>query len=168
MAKRRQDRVARHRARRDPERAGLAGAGATGRSHGVIGLAEQAAGVLQQNSPRRGDLDVPAGALEQRHAELPLELRDRLGEGRLRDVQAFSCAAEVQLLAQHHEITQLAKLERHAVHSHVALRGGRQRGLLGWTSVARSIAVGRNSAHGTFGRAGVRHLACSGTRDNVR
>jgi hypothetical protein len=68
--------------------------------------------MLEENLAGRSQLDVAARPLEQLRAELPLELRDCLRERRLRDMQSLRCAAEVELLTEDGEVTELSELER--------------------------------------------------------
>ncbi|MNT71466.1 hypothetical protein D3C72_2099530 [compost metagenome] len=60
------------------------------------------------------------GALEQRRAELLLELADRNRQRRLRHVQALRGAMEIARLGQGHELLQLAE-----VHGGLISRGYR-------------------------------------------
>ncbi len=56
--------------------------------------------------------DDTARPSKQRDAELVLELPDRLGEWRLRDVEPLSGPAEVELLADCEEVAQVPQLDR--------------------------------------------------------
>ncbi len=49
---------------------------------------------------------------EEGDTEFAFQLPDRLGEGRLRDVEPFSGPSEVQLLADCEEVAQMPKLDR--------------------------------------------------------
>jgi hypothetical protein len=73
--------------------------GASRREHGGSGL---------------GELDRAPGPGEQRHAELPLQPADLLAQGRLRDVESLRRTPEVQLVGEHDERAQQARVAPHA------------------------------------------------------
>ena len=77
--------------------------------------------MFEEHLAGRSHLDVTTRALEQPRPELPLELRDRLRQGRLRDVQALRGAAEVELLTENGEVAKLSKFERGPVRARVGL-----------------------------------------------
>jgi hypothetical protein len=79
----------------------------------AVQLGEDAAGPSGDGLPRLGDDDAPAGALEQRRAELSFELPDLVGQGRLGDVELFGGAGEVAVPRDGFHAAQL--LEVHAV-----------------------------------------------------
>jgi len=54
----------------------------------------------------------PALAMEQRPAELGLELLDRPGQGRLRDPRPFGGAGEVERVGQRQEVPDLLHFHR--------------------------------------------------------
>ena len=82
---------------------------APGGGDGDLELGEHRAGVAQEGRAGRRQLDSPARAGEQRAAQLLLQRADLLAERRLGDVQARGGAAEVQLLGDGDEVTQLAE-----------------------------------------------------------
>ena len=74
------------------------------RGRGAVGLLEQRARVPGEHDRRVGEPDAPAGLLQQRHAGLPLEHRELLGDRRRRVAQRVrhgrDRAAGVQLVEQ--------------------------------------------------------------------
>ena len=66
--------------------------------------------------PKLGERDLPPLAMKQRTAELRLELLDRRGEGRLRNMASLGGSREAQRLCRRKEIP-------HLVHFHERLRG---------------------------------------------
>ena len=74
-----------------------------------VELVEHRARVSQERLAGRGELDAAAGAVQQPASELILEPRDLLAQGRLGDVQASRRTAEVKLLGDGDEVTQLAQ-----------------------------------------------------------
>jgi hypothetical protein len=78
-------------------------------------LAEERLAFDKQLRPRGREADVAAVALQQRHAELCLESPHLLAERRLRDVESFCRAAEVQLLGDRDEVIDEPQIE--AFHS---------------------------------------------------
>ena len=67
--------------------------------------------LLEQRSARCGQLNVAAVTLEQLRPERLLELLNLVAERRLRDVEARSGAAEVELFCDGQEVAQQARLE---------------------------------------------------------
>ena len=92
-----------------PQPAGLSGVDAPGGGHRDVELGQHRPGVAQERLAGGGQLDPAAGAVQQPAAELLLEPADLLAQRRLGDVQAGRGAAEVQLLGDGDEVTQLAK-----------------------------------------------------------
>jgi len=84
------------------------------RARGGVGLAdggERRLRLLHEGLARRGD-GHPAGvALEQSHADLRLESRDRLRERRLRQLEAPGRTGHLTLLHHRHEVAQLSEVE---------------------------------------------------------
>jgi hypothetical protein len=78
-----------------------------------VGGHERRARRLQQRHAGLRQRDAPGRAIEQPHAELPLEPGDRRAERLLRDVQSLRRAREVQLLGDGDEVPQLAQLHIH-------------------------------------------------------
>jgi hypothetical protein len=76
----------------------------------VIGLLEQRADVREQLRTGRGEGDGPAVAVEKRHAKVPFERLDLLGQRRPSDQQPGRGPAEVQLLGDGDEVSELAQL----------------------------------------------------------
>jgi hypothetical protein len=122
--------------------------------------------VLQEHFTGRGQLDVTARPLEQPRSQLALQLGYRLRQRRLRDVQALRGAAEVELLAQDGEVTELSELERGPIRvrgrmSQVTFAEGVQRDLLVVLTVVEGqypdeaevmASAERQTAYATFGR----------------
>ena len=86
--------------------------GAAGGAHGLVGGPQQAAAVFQEHPARRGQRDVVPVALQQRRADLLLQLADLHAQGGLGDVEAFRCPAEVQFLGRGDEVTEVAQFHR--------------------------------------------------------
>ena len=72
---------------------------------------ENLARLAGQDASRLGRAHHPAGPFEQLHAELQLELADRLRQRRLRDAKARGRATEVQLLEDREEVAQVPELD---------------------------------------------------------
>ena len=100
------------RAGREAERqlARLASGVRAGGGRGGVGGADRGARRLEHGAARRRELDAMGRALEQAHGELALEPRDLLAQCGLRDVQALRRAPEVELLGEHHERPQQARV----------------------------------------------------------
>ena len=64
----------------------------------------------QQHRAGGGQLHAAAVALEQRHAQLRLELADLLTQRRLGDVQTLGRTPEVRLLRDRDEVAEVAEL----------------------------------------------------------
>ncbi len=92
----------------DAKGADLAAADAACLFEVLLYVAEGAAGALEEDEACAGELDGARGADEESVAEDLLELANLLGEGRLGEVQALGCAAEVQLLGDGDEVAQVA------------------------------------------------------------
>ena len=75
----------------------------------VLGLGEDAMGVLERELALRGQADETMAALDERRAELLLELPDRRGKRRLRDMTRLRRPAEMLFARQRHEICQLSQ-----------------------------------------------------------
>src|SRR5919206_2099085 len=75
-------------------------------------VGEHLAGLLREDAPRLGELHHAARPLEELHAELGLELANRLRQGRLRDVELPGRPPEVELLAHREEVAQVPELDR--------------------------------------------------------
>lgn len=67
-------------------------------------MCEKAPALAQQRPPGRGEFDVPAGPVKQRHPELAFEPADLLAQRRLGDVQSFRGPAEVKLFSDGDEV----------------------------------------------------------------
>ena len=97
----------------DVQLAGLAAARRLGGGERVVDRAQRRAGGFEQGLAGLGELDAPCRAVEQRHAELPLESRDRGAQRLLGDVHAAGGAREVQLLGDGDEVAQVPQLHIH-------------------------------------------------------
>jgi len=73
---------------------------------------EDVASFIGEDAAGFGLRDDTARAPEQGNAELVLQLADRLGERRLRDMEPLRGSAEVELLADCEEVTQVPQLDR--------------------------------------------------------
>jgi hypothetical protein len=80
-------------------------------------LLQDAPGLVEERGSRRGQGHAALRAVEEPHAKLLLELAHLLADGRLRDVQALCRAAEVQLLRDGNEVSEVS--EFHGGHSAV-------------------------------------------------
>ena len=69
---------------------------------------EQRACTRKKQLAGLGEPDRTAIPLQQRHAELILELADLLAQRRLCDVQPLGRTGEIQFLAQRHEISEVS------------------------------------------------------------
>ena len=67
-------------------------------------MCEQTPTLAQERAPSIGELDMPAGAVKQRHAELLLESADLVTQRGLGDVQPLGGPAEVKLLGDGDEV----------------------------------------------------------------
>ena len=65
----------------------------------IVELAKKLAGALAQIVPGRRHLLGANGAVHQLHAQLPLDLRQMLGDGSLRQIKAARCGGEPARLA---------------------------------------------------------------------
>ena len=93
----------------DAQVAGLAGVDPARGGDRAVELAQQLTGVAQERLPGGRELHPAAGPRQQLAAELFLQRADLLAEWRLGDVQPRGGAAEVQLLRDRDEISQLAQ-----------------------------------------------------------
>ncbi|MNM89267.1 hypothetical protein D3C81_1014960 [compost metagenome] len=75
---------------------------------GLCQVGQQAAGTLQKGVPRERQTRQACGPLEQRRAQLLLQLLDLPAQRRLGDVQPLGGGAETAALGDFHEVTQLA------------------------------------------------------------
>ena len=91
-------------------RAGLTKPQGLGEVLKMVGLSDDIAGHLQQDSTAVRERDLPTRSLEQLHAERPLKPDDLLAQRRLSHVQRLGGAAEVEVLRNCDEVPQLAKL----------------------------------------------------------
>lgn len=95
----------------DGEFAKLAAVRCFGVAAGLIECGEDRARIFEKALPRAGKRRVPRVPLDEAHAELFLERRDLPAERRLRQVQAFGRAPEMQRFRQRHEIAHLPDVE---------------------------------------------------------
>lgn len=63
----------------------------------------------QEDGPRLGERDGPVRPVQQTYPELLFELADLLADRRLRNVQSCCGPAEVQVLRDSYEISEVAK-----------------------------------------------------------
>jgi hypothetical protein len=77
---------------------------------GAFGLGDQGAGVTGEVPARLGEFDAAGGAVEERDAQLVLQLFDLLGQRGLGNVQTGGCAPEVALLRESEEVAGLSEL----------------------------------------------------------
>ena len=78
---------------------------------GEVERGQDLACLLEEDPPGVGRHHDPARPVEQLDAEIVLELPDRLRQRRLRNVQALGGAAEMELLADRHEVAQVPELD---------------------------------------------------------
>lgn len=72
--------------------------GGPGDLGGALHVSEDLPGLDQERRSRRGQSDIVCGALQQTHAQLPLQPLDLLSQRRPHDVLAGRRPAEVELL----------------------------------------------------------------------
>jgi hypothetical protein len=96
----------------DAEPPDLAARRALGSPLRALGLGERETRLGEEGAPRRGERHAARDALEERRAELALEVADLPAERRLRDVQAPGGAPEVPLLRDGREIAEVPELHR--------------------------------------------------------
>jgi hypothetical protein len=78
---------------------------------GAVDRGEDPARTREEHLAGGRELDAAGRAVQQRHAELGLEPADLLRERRLGDVQALGGAAEVALLGDGDEVTEVSELQ---------------------------------------------------------
>ena len=103
----------------DPEQAEPAVGDPADAAHAVVERPERAPGLADQELAGGREADLPRGAVEEPGAELGLELADRLGQGRLGDVQALRRSSEVPGLGHRGEAAQVSQLHVASVRSGV-------------------------------------------------
>jgi hypothetical protein len=101
----------------DPQAAGPAAADFSGCDQAVREAGEGMPGSGQQFPARRGEVDAPWFATEQRVADLVLQAPNLLAQWRLGHAQAGGGAAEVEFLGEHDEGVQLPKGKFRALHT---------------------------------------------------
>jgi hypothetical protein len=82
---------------------------------GVVDLLVGGPQLVAQAATDRGQLHPAAGALEQRGADAPLQLLNRLADPGRGHVQPLGRPAEVQLVGEHQEDLDIPLLHRHSV-----------------------------------------------------
>ena len=150
----RHDREQRRPDEADSQPPGLAGIDPTGGGDRALELGQNRPRVSQERGAGRRELDPPARPDEQRKPELFLECPDLLAQRGLRDVQAFGSAAEVQLLRDGDEVTQLTKLHED---------GNGRRSLTAALSDSLSDSIELNKILDTITESGVRLLFAART-----
>jgi hypothetical protein len=73
----------------------------------VIDPAEDVPRLAQEDAAGIGQCDVVATAIEERYADIGLELTNLLAERRLRRVQACGGTREIEFLGHRHEVLQM-------------------------------------------------------------
>lgn len=91
----------------------------------MLGLGQHPVRILQQLAPFRCECHSPAGAVEQLHAEVPLQSQDVLAQGRLGDEELRGRATEMKVLGDGDEVPKLTEL--HAVSLDVPIICSRRR-----------------------------------------
>jgi len=76
---------------------------------GVLGLRQDDPRFGDEHPARLGELDLPLGPVEERHAQLLLELSNLLTERWLTDVKALRCLSEVQRIGDGNGVAKMAK-----------------------------------------------------------
>ena len=99
----------------DAQPSDLSPCGAFGGALGARRLGECEARFGEKRAPRRGELHAASDALEQRRADLALEVADLTGERRLRDVEPRGSAAEVELFGDGNEVPEVAEFHTRKV-----------------------------------------------------
>ncbi len=85
--------------------------GLVGNLHGVIGVAQDVACLLQKQAAGLGHRDRAPVSAEQLDAKLALEILNLVGEWRLRDVETIRGSAKVQLFGNGDEVAEVAKFQ---------------------------------------------------------
>ena len=99
----------------DAQGAGQAGLGLGGDLLGVLGGCEERAALGREEPAGLGEGDLAPAAVEQRNAELALQLEDRLAQRRLRHGELFRGAAEVEGFGDGEEVTGLPDLDHQSL-----------------------------------------------------
>jgi len=92
-----------------PDAAGDRLAGRAQRLQAQVDLLQRRRHVAAQDLAGLGEAHLPAAAVEQRHAQLFLQLLDLVRQGRLRHVQALGGPGEVEGLRDGVEVAQVAQ-----------------------------------------------------------
>ena len=96
---------------------------------------KQIAHLRHQRIARRRERHMAAGALEQRHAQAALQLRNGLRERRLRHVQALRGSPEVKLLGHSQKLSPHAQIDQRFIHTHsISIQRTTRIGFNGWPS----------------------------------
>jgi hypothetical protein len=95
----------------DAKPASLAVADLTDAKHRLIGEIDHAVRLAKQPLAGGGQVNPPRRAVEQSEADLALDPRDHHADGRLRNTQPSSRAAEVELFCDGDESSQMAQVE---------------------------------------------------------
>ncbi|MDT4861995.1 hypothetical protein FQZ97_966250 [compost metagenome] len=97
---------------RDAQHAAIARGGGPDVGSCLFQHREHAAGIFQQHLARPGELGAAPIALEQRGAEVGLQLPDGARQRRLLDMEPHRRTREVQFLGHCHETAQVSQLHR--------------------------------------------------------
>jgi hypothetical protein len=82
-----------------------------GRRNSLVNVAEKPARAFQQCFTGNGELDLMCGPLEQLAADQLFEAANLTTQRRLRNIEPFRGAAEVQLFRDRHEGSQVPQLD---------------------------------------------------------
>src|ERR1700694_3229409 len=94
----------------DAQSASLTPRGTLRRTLGTVGLCERQSRLGQEGGTGRRELDAARHALEEGCADLALQVADLPAQGRLCNVQALCRPAEMELLRDGHEVTEMTEL----------------------------------------------------------
>ena len=95
----------------DAQASRLAARGALRQLDRRLRLPQQAAAVFRQQAPGFGETHVAVAPEQQRTADPPFELADPLAQRRLRHVQPFSRASEVQGVGERDDRVEIGQFE---------------------------------------------------------
>ena len=95
----------------DRKTTGLSVSGLTSRGDRVVGFLEYPARLFEKSLARLRQCDKMSRSVKEIDSQLALEVLNLLGEGGLRDVKFLGSSAEVELVGDRNEVTQVPKLQ---------------------------------------------------------
>jgi len=100
------------RAERDREPPDLSVPCLAGGGHGVVGVLENAAHLLEEDAAGFRERDEVSRPVKEAHAELALEVLDLMGQRGLRDMELLRGSPEVKLVGDRNEVAQVPQFHR--------------------------------------------------------